>query len=70
MKMLDFAHYSYIMQLFNIHKQAELTKTNGHVSPIAYRIEWSWTKGYAAIHFRKTKVGTSAIKCRSYELAQ
>ena len=27
------------MQIFNIHKQAEFAKNNGHVSPIVYRIE-------------------------------
>ena len=28
-----------------IHKQAESTKNNGHVSPIVYRIKRLWTKG-------------------------
>ena len=37
--MLDSAYYPYIMQIFNIHKQAEFTKNNGHVSPIVYTIE-------------------------------
>ena len=36
-----------IMQIFNIHKQAEFTKNNGHVSSNVYRIERSWTKGHA-----------------------
>ena len=44
-KMLDCAHYSYIMQIFNIHKQAELTKNNVLDSSIVYRLEWSWS-GY------------------------
>ena len=26
----------YIMQIFNIHKQAEFTKNNGHVKPAAH----------------------------------
>ena len=28
-KMLDCAHYPYIIQVFNIHKQAEFTENNG-----------------------------------------
>ena len=40
------------MQIFNIHKQAEFTNNNEHVSPIAYRIEQSWRiKGHATLIF-------------------
>ena len=39
------------MQIFNIHKEAEFTKNNAHVSPILYRIERSWTKGNATLIF-------------------
>ena len=49
--MLDRAYYPYIMQIFHIHKQAEFIKNNGHVSPIVYRIERSWTKGHATLIF-------------------
>ena len=42
---------SLIMQIFNIHKQAEFTKINGHVSPIVYRIERSSTKRHATLIF-------------------
>ena len=34
-----------------IHKQAEFTKNNGHVSPIVYRIERSWTKRHVTLIF-------------------
>ena len=40
-KMLDCAHYPYIMQIVSIHKHAELTKNNGLDSSIVYRIKWS-----------------------------
>ena len=39
------------MQIFHIHKQAEFTKNNGHVSPIVYSLEWSLTKGHATLMF-------------------
>ena len=32
--MLDWAHYLYIMQIVNIHKQAELTKTMDLTVPL------------------------------------
>ena len=44
-EMLDCAHCPYNMQIFNIHKQAQLTKNNGLDSSIVYRKEWSWTSG-------------------------
>ena len=37
--MLDCAHYPYIIQIFNIRKQAELTKNNGLDSSIVYIIQ-------------------------------
>ena len=39
LKILDCAHYPYIMRIVNIHKQAELTENNGLDSSIVYRIE-------------------------------
>ena len=40
----------------------EFTKNNGHVSSIVYRIERSWTKGYATLIFvYKYKLGLEAI---------
>ena len=47
----------YIMQIFNIHKQAKFTKHTGHVSPIVYRIERSWTKGHATLIMHNTNAG-------------
>ena len=41
------------MQIFNIHKQAEFTKNNEHVSLIVYRIQSSvLDKGTCNINFR------------------
>lgn len=53
-KMLDCVNYPYIMQIFIIHKQAELMKNNGFHSSVVYRIEWSWNKGHAIIYFSIT----------------
>ena len=52
--MLDCVNYPYIMQIFTIQKQAELTKNNGFHSSVVYRIEWSWNKGHAIIYFSIT----------------
>ena len=53
-KTLDCVNYQYVMQIFNIHKQAELTKNNGFHSSVVYRIEWSLNKGHAIIYFSIT----------------
>ena len=50
-RMLDCAHYPYIMEIVNIPKQAELTKNNKLHSSIVYRRQQWWTKGLATIYF-------------------
>ena len=54
-KMLDCAHYTYIMQIVNIHKQAELKKKNGLDSSIVYRIKCSWAKDMQPFIFASDK---------------
>lgn len=36
------------------YKTTEFTKNNGDISPIVYRIDWSWTKGHATLYFAFT----------------
>ena len=54
---IDCPRWSKIVHMLNIHKDAEFTKTiiHGHVSPIVYRIEQSWTKGDAQAIANKHK---------------
>ena len=51
------------MQIFNIHKQVEFTKNNGHVGPIVYRIKRPCTKGHATLTIpRGDRGGSSPYK--------
>ena len=46
------------MQVFNNHKQGEVTKSNGYVIPIVYRIERSWTKGHETLILHNINAGS------------